>query len=261
MEQTALLIVSFGTSVEETRKKTIGALEEELKQAFPHLPAHRAYTSPTIRRILAKRGEQVPSPQEAMEQLAAQGVRTLYIQPTHLICGEEYHALSRQVAEKAALFERVVLGRPLLYDMDDCRRAAEALLEDFSPEEEEALVFMGHGTEHPANAVYPAIGYIFHLLGRRDVFVGTVEGWPQGEDVLEQVQKAGFRRVLLAPMMLVAGDHARNDMAGEEDSWKALFEKAGLSVRCALRGMGEIPAVRQIYVDHCRKLLETGEQA
>ena len=250
MEQTALLIVSFGTSVEETRKKT-----------FPHLPAHRAYTSPTIRRILAKRGEQVPSPQEAMEQLAAQGVRTLYIQPTHLICGEEYHALSRQVAAKAALFERVVLGRPLLYDMEDCRRAAEALLEDFSPEEGEALVFMGHGTEHPANAVYPAIGYIFHLLGRRDVFVGTVEGWPQGEDVLAQVQKAGFRRVLLAPMMLVAGDHARNDMAGEEDSWKALFEKAGLTVRCALRGMGEIPAVRQIYVDHCRKLLETGEQA
>ena len=124
MEQTALLIVSFGTSVEETRKKTIGALEEELKQAFPHLPAHRAYTSPTIRRILAKRGEQVPSPEEAMEQLAAQGVRTLYIQPTHLICGEEYHALSRKAAEKAGLFERVALGRPLLYDMDDCRRAA-----------------------------------------------------------------------------------------------------------------------------------------
>ena len=158
MEQTALLIVSFGTSVEETRKKTIGALEEELKQAFPHLPAYRAYTSPTIRRILAKRGEQVPSPQEAMEQLAAQGVRTLYIQPTHLICGEEYHALSQKVAEKAGLFERVVLGRPLLYDMEDCRRAAEGLLEDFSPEEGEALVFMGHGTEHPANAVYPAIG-------------------------------------------------------------------------------------------------------
>ena len=152
MEQTALLIVSFGTSVEETRKKTIGALEEELKQAFPHLPAHRAYTSPTIRRILAKRGEQVPSPEEAMEQLAAQGVRTLYIQLTHLICGEEYHALSQKVAEKAGLFERVVLGRPLLYDMDDCRRAAEALLEDFSTEEGEALVFMGHGTEHPANA-------------------------------------------------------------------------------------------------------------
>ena len=155
----------------------------------------------------------------------------------------------------------MVLGRPLLYDMDDCRRAAEALLEDFSTEEGEALVFMGHGTEHPANATYPAIGYIFHLLGRRDVFVGTVEGWPRGEDVLEQVQKAGFRRALLAPMMLVAGDHARNDMAGEEDSWKTLFEAAGLTVRCALRGMGEIPAVRQIYVDHCRKLLETGEQA
>ncbi len=189
MEQTALLIVSFGTSVEETRKKTIGALEEELKRAFPHLPAHRAYTSPTIRRILAKRGEQVPSPEEAMEQLAAQGVRTLYIQPTHLICGEEYHALSQKAAEKAGLFERVALGRPLLYDMDDCRRAAEALLEGFSTEEGEALVFMGHGTEHPANATYPAIGYIFHLLGRRDVFVGTVEGWPRGEDVLPNTKR------------------------------------------------------------------------
>lgn len=261
MEQTALLIVSFGTSVEETRKKTIGALEEELKKAFPHLPAHRAYTSPTIRRILAKRGERVPSPQEAMKELAGQGVRRLFIQPTHLICGEEYHALRQKVMEKAGDFESVVLGRPLLYDMEDCRRTAKALLDALSPEAGEALVFMGHGTEHPANAVYPAIGYIFHRMGREDVFLGTVEGWPRGEDVLEQVREAGFRRVLLAPMMLVAGDHARNDMAGEEGSWKALFEGAGLSVRCALRGMGEIPAIRQIYVDHCRKLLETKEQA
>ena len=261
MEQTALLIVSFGTSVEETRKRTICALEEELHRAFPHLPAHRAYTSPTIRRILMKRGERVPSPREAMEELAAQGVRRLYIQPTHLICGEEYHGLARLVAEKGNGFESAALGRPLLYDMEDCRCTAEALLEAFPPKEGEALVFMGHGTEHPANAVYPAMGYIFQLLGRKDVFVGTVEGWPQGEDVLEQVQKAGFRRVLLAPMMLVAGDHARNDMAGEEDSWKTLFEQAGISVRCALQGMGEIPAIRQIYIEHCRKLLETEEQA
>lgn len=256
MNEQALLIISFGTSHEETRRRTIGAVEQHLAGEFPEYPVAVAYTSPTIRRILAARGQQIPSPQEAMAQLAAQGVRRLLVQPTHLICGEEFHSLGQIIAQQAHLFEQVQVGVPLLYDPADYAAVAQCLAARLPTERDEALVLLGHGTAHPMNAAYPAMGEMFASLGHSHVFVGTVEGWPTCEQVLERVRRAGYQRVALAPLMLVAGDHARNDMAGEdEDSWKSIFEAAGFAVRCLLQGLGEFPEIQQLYAQHAKQAL------
>lgn len=256
MSERALLVVSFGTSYEDTRQKTIGAVEERLGRAFAGWQVTNAYTSPTIRRILARRGHPIPSPEEALDALAAQGVRQVLVQPTHLICGEEYHKLRQAIAQKAGAFDRISLGDPLLFAPEDYQQVAELVAANLQVEEGEALVLMGHGSPHPMNAAYPAMDSVFHNLGHDHVFVGTVEGWPSGGEILARVRRAGYGRVLLAPLMLVAGDHAKNDMAGGEGSWKSLFERAGLTVRCCMRGLGELPGVQELYVAHAQKTLE-----
>ncbi len=256
MSKRALLVVSFGTSHEDTRQSTIGAVEQQLQGAFAGWQMERAYTSPPIRRILAGRGQPVPSPEEALDALAAQGVEQVLVQPTHLICGEEYHKLLRCVGKRAAAFRRVTVGKPLLCEPADYQQVAELVAAWLPAAPGEALVLMGHGTPHPMNAAYPAMDSVFRNLGHDHVFVGTVEGWPSGADILHRVRKAGYGSVLLAPLMLVAGDHAKNDMAGAEGSWKSLFEQAGLGVRCRLQGLGECPGVQQMYVQHALKALE-----
>ena len=183
MEQTALLIVSFGTSVEETRKKTIGALEEELKQAFPHLPAHRAYTSPTIRRILARRGVDIPGFVPALEQLAQDGVERVYVLPTHLLPGYEYDDLLEAAEQMRPQFQQLRMAPSLLGDTWGVRALAQILCDRFHRQEGQAVVLLGHGTEHSGNLVYPALQGVLDWLGREDILIGTVEGWPQAEDV------------------------------------------------------------------------------
>lgn len=256
MSERALLVVSFGTSHEDTRRKTIGAVEERLGRAFAGWRVANAYTSPTIRRILAGRGHPVPSPEEALDALARQGVGRVLVQPTHLICGEEYHKLRQVIGQRAGAFERIALGAPLLFAPEDYQQLAGLAAAHLPVEEGEALVLMGHGSPHPMNAAYPAMDSVFHNLGHDHVFVGTVEGWPSGPEILARVRRAGYRRVLLAPLMLVAGDHAKNDMAGGEGSWKCLFERAGLAVRCCMQGLGELPGVQEMYVRHAKEALE-----
>lgn len=237
----ALVITSFGTSVPEARV-SITAVERALAEAAPDWRFVRSFTSPTIRRKLAGRGEHIPSLTEALERLQAEGVERVVVQPTHLLYGYEYDKIKAEA--EAHHFEALSVGRPLLADNADILRFAQELSASHPAEERRAVVLMGHGTGHFANAVYPAMQTALHLAGRDDILIGTVEGWPGLEDVLRQLEVGGARSVRLLPLMLVAGDHARNDMAGE---WKACLERAGHTVSCSFTGLGELAWVQEMY--------------
>lgn len=250
----ALLVVSFGTSVAQTRA-CITAVEDILLEQAPDRDFFRAFTSPTIRRKLAQRGEDILSLKEALEQIEAMGYQDVIVQPTHMLYGIEYDKIKKETDWFSFRFERFALGKPLLADTEDLQYLALTLMRHYPAQEDEATVFMGHGTEHFANAVYPALQTAFSLAGRDDIFVGTVEGWPGFADVRKQV--AGqYKKAHLIPLMLVAGDHACNDMAGEDDdSWKSQLEADGVQVRCTMRGLGEMEDVRLLYRKHMQELL------
>lgn len=260
-EKKALLVVSFGTSYNDTREVTIEAIEKDLAAAFPEYETRRAFTSQIIINKLAERdGLEIDNVKEAMERLVADGVGTLLVQPSHVMNGYEYDDMMAEINPYADHFANLYIGTPLLTASEDYGKVADALLAEYTPAEDTALVFMGHGSHHFANATYAALDYFFKAEGHPNVFVGTVEGFPEVDTVLAQVDEAGYRKVLLAPLMVVAGDHATNDMAGdEEDSWKVIFKSAGYEVETALKGMGEIPAIRGLYVEHAQAALQADE--
>lgn len=243
----AVLCVSFGTSVPEAREN-ITAVENVLRRAAGERNFVSAFTSGVIRRTLKQRGEAVYSVPEALEALWKQGVTEVLAQPTHILWGHEYEKMKREAEPWRDRFERLRFGRPLLTDTADLRTLAAGLSEAYPPQTGEALVLFGHGTGHAANLVYPALQTAFHLAGRRDVLVGTVEGWPGFQEVLGQLRERKEKHVHLVPLMLVAGDHALNDMAGEDPgSWKRRLEAEGFAVRATLRGLGLLPEVQDMY--------------
>lgn len=251
MNKQAVVIASFGTSVPEAQV-SITLVEEALATVAKDWTCVRAFTSPTIRRILRERGEDIPSLTEALERLLADGIRRVIVQPTHLLYGYEYDKLKAEAEIFRGRFESVTVGRPLLSDNSDIQRFALHLSQDYPAEAGAVTVFMGHGTEHFANAAYPALQTALGLLGRKDIYVGTVEGWPGLEDVLRQLEPVGPQRVALLPLMLVAGDHAKNDMAGD---WKSRMEEAGHTVTCTFIGLGQLDWVQEMYQTRLAMLL------
>lgn len=248
-----LLCVSFGTSVPQARQ-SIAAVENALQEAAPDLTFVRAFTSPTIRRILQSRGETVQSLPQALDALSGGEV---IVQPTHFLYGQEYDTLRAQVEERRDRFASLTLGKPLLAGPEDLRALAAAIGAACPPVSGEALLLMGHGTEHFAGIVYPALQTVFHMMGRTDVYVATAEGWPSLEEILPQLRRGGYGKAHLRALMLVAGDHACHDMAGDDpDSWKSRLQAKGLEVRCTLQGLGLLPAVQALYAAHLRELLE-----
>ncbi len=250
----AILVVSFGTSYNETRKKTLDRIEEDVRNAFPEYGVFRAWTSGMIRSKLLKRdGVYIPDVKEALEKLAKDGVREVIVQPTHMINGYENDAMAAAVESMRDSFERVSVGAPLLSSGEDNSKVLQVTVEELHPGEDEALVLMGHGTEHYADAVYAALDYRLKDMGHMDFYMGTVEGYPPLESVVRMVKKSDVRKVLLAPFMIVAGDHAMNDLSGDaEGSWKSVFEREGYEVRCILKGLGEYEGIRRIFLDHIR---------
>lgn len=248
----AILVVSFGTSYEETRKKTIDCIEQEIQAAYPEYQVYRAWTSKMIMKKLKTRdGVHVMNVREAMEQMEKDGVKEVIVQPTHVMNGYENDLMTADVAAYRDRFERVVIGAPLLSTVEDQAKVIEAVVANLPTADDEALVLMGHGTEHFANSVYAALDYQFKDMDHPNVFVGTVEGYPELENVKKLLKKSGLKKVVLAPFMIVAGDHATNDLAGDdEDSWKSLLKADGYEVRCILKGLGEYPQVRSLFVDH-----------
>ena len=254
----AVVCVSFGTSVPAGREN-ITAVENVLRQSAHDRVFISAFTSGVIRRLLRERGEVVRSVAEALEELWEQDVTEVLVQPTHILCGHEYDKLKREAEPWRDRFEVLRIGRPLLTDTGDLQTLAAGLSAAYPARAGETLVLFGHGTDHTANMVYPALQTVFHLSGRPDVLVGTVEGWPAFEDVLAQLKARNGKYVHLVPLMLVAGDHALNDMAGADTgSWKSRLEAEGFTVRATLRGLGLLPEVQTMYRIRLKEELDHG---
>lgn len=252
----ALVCVSFGTTVANGRKDLL-AVEQALRAAAPERQFVCAWTSRIIRKRMAAQGELVNSLPEALEQLARDGYTDVVVQPTHLLYGYEYDKMKTEIAPYTDCFARFSLGKPLLADTVDLQRVTRILGTVYPSNPQEALLFMGHGTEHFAGVVYPALQSTFALQNRLDAFVATVEGWPGLKEILPQMQAAGYTKVHLVPLLLVAGDHACKDMAGPApESWKSQLEAAGFAVRCTLEGLGRLPEIQQVYCDKLQELLE-----
>lgn len=247
-----ILVVSFGTSYNDTRDATIGAVEKAIQDAYSDYEVRRAFTSQIIIDKLKKRDNLViDNVTEAMERLVADGVGTVICQPTHIMNGFEYDDMMREVGAYAEHFETLRFGKPLLTSTQDYKDIVAAITKEFPVPEGSALVMMGHGTEHFANSTYAALSY--HLVdnGIQNVFIGTVEGYPDFEDTLRNVKAAGVSKVILTPLMVVSGDHANNDMAGDEEgSWKTRFKAEGYQVEPVLKGLGEYDSIRAMYVAH-----------
>lgn len=256
-----LLVISFGTSFNDSRRLTIGAIEQALEDANKDYSVRRGFTADIVINHVEKRDKiHIDNVDEALERAVKNNVKTLVVQPTHLMSGIEYDELNEKVAKYSDSFEKVAIGKPLLTSDDDFKRVEKAIT-DWTREYDDgetAIVFMGHGTEHTSNGVYQKMQELLTADGFRNYFVGTVEATPSLDDVREAVKKGGYKRVILEPLMVVAGDHANNDMAGdEEDSWKTAFTKDGYEVKCLLRGLGENEAIRQIYADHAKEAIDS----
>ncbi len=255
-----LLVVSFGTSYNDSRDITIGAIENALADAYPDYEVRRAFTSQIIIDILKEREKlEIDNVTEAMDRLVADGVKDVVIQPTHVMNGYEYDDVIAEVTPYKDKFDSFKIGEPLLISDQDYSDVISAITTQTAAYDADgtAIVFMGHGTEHEANATYTKLQQKLIDAGHKNYFVGTVEAEPAVEDVLDMVKASGAKKVVLLPLMIVAGDHANNDMAGdEEDSWKSVFEANGFEVECVLEGLGQNTAIQQIFIKHVKAAIE-----
>ena len=277
-----LLVVSFGTSFNDSRVADIGGIEKALQEAYPDWSVRRAFTAQIIiNHVQARDDEKIDNMDQALERAVANGVKNLVIQPTHLMHGAEYDELTEAVEAYKDNFQTVTIAEPLLGEVgsdatvinEDKEAVAKAITSqavetagyeslDAAKEDGTAFVFMGHGTSHTAKISYSQMQTQMETLGYDNVFIGTVEGEPEEtscENVIEAVKEAGYKNVVLRPLMVVAGDHANNDMAGDDDdSWKSQFEASGYfdSIETQIAGLGEIEAIQDIYVAHTKAAIE-----
>ena len=256
-----LLVVSFGTSFNDSRRLTIGAIENALEDAFPEYSVRRGFTANIVIDHVNKRdGILIDDLDAALKRAVDNEVKNLVVQPTHLMNGLEYDELTAKIAEYSDAFDKVAIGEPLLTSDDDFARVESAITSWTSEYDdgETAICFMGHGTEAASNAVYSKMQDLLTADGFKNYYVGTVEATPSLDDVLAKVKEGGYKKVVLEPLMVVAGDHANYDMAGdEEDSWKSVFEAEGFEVECLLRGLGENEDIRKIYIDHAQSAIDS----
>lgn len=251
-----MLVVSFGTSYNDSREITIGAIENALKTAFPAYEIRRAFTSQIIIDKLKERDNlAIDNVKEAMDRLVADGVKELVIQPTHVMPGFEYNDIKDEIKTYESKFDSIKFGKAMLEtdaDFDAMITALTKATESYKADDT-AIVFMGHGTEHEANNVYTKLQEKLNEKQIKNFFIGTVEAAPTLEDVVALCKQAGVKKVVLQPLMIVAGDHANNDMAGdEEDSWKTVFTNEGFEVECVIKGLGELPEIQQLIVEHAK---------
>ena len=277
-----ILVVSFGTSFNDSRAEDIGGVEKALQAAYPDWSVRRAFTAQIIiNHVQARDDEKIDNMDQALERAVDNGVKNLVVQPTHLMHGAEYDELTEAVENYKDKFESVKIAEPLLGEVgadetainEDKAAVAEAITAeavktagfdslDAAKEDGTAFVFMGHGTSHTAKISYSQMQAQMESLGYENVFIGTVEGEPEDtacEAVIEKLKNAGYKKVILRPLMVVAGDHANNDMAGDDDdSWKSQFEASGAfdSIDTQIAGLGEIDAIQQLYVAHTQAAID-----
>lgn len=256
MGKKGILAVSFGTSYEKTRKRTIDAIEAALSDAFPDRVLYRAWTS---RRILKKleetKGIHYDTIPEAMERMKRDHVTDLLVQPTHMLDGLENRTMIEEIQKYQDQFTCIRIGKPMLSDETDKEALTEAVIKIF-PElnDQNMLALMGHGSPHITEGIYESLDEQFREKGYPNICVGTVEHEPGFDGILERASRQKPQKIFLAPLMIVAGDHAQNDMAGEdEDSWKSQLERKGFQTVCVLKGLGEYPQIREIFVRHAQQ--------
>ena len=251
-----LLVASFGTSYNDSREATIGAIEKAIQNANPDKEVRRAFTSQIIIDKLKDRdGIEIDNVDEAFARLIKDGVKELIVQPTHVMNGFEYDDLMAVVEANRSKFQSVKVGAPLLTSDADYNAVIEAITAATAEYDDgkTLITFMGHGTEHASNATYAKLQSMLTAAGKTNYCIGTVEAEPSIDDVVAAAKAGGYTRVVLEPLMVVAGDHANNDMAGdEEDSWKTILQNEGFEVVPVLRGLGQIEAVQAVYVDHVK---------
>lgn len=252
-KKVGILLVAFGSS-EDSAQVSFENIDKKVKGTYPDIPVRWAYTSVIIRNKLAKQGKLLDSPEVALAKMMDEEFTHVAVQTLHTIGGSEYHDLRRTVGAYNIMrgFERVILGYPLLSTQKDMERTVDAILETIPKErkKDEAVVLMGHGTHHPSNAFYAALMFQLQLKDPY-IFVGTVEGYPEVDLIKELMLKNKIKKAYLMPFMSVAGDHAKNDMASDEDdSWKSIFTKAGIECVPILKGTAEFGVFVDIWVDH-----------
>lgn len=255
----ALIVVSFGTSYPETRQKTIEAVEKRMAERFPECDVFRAFTSNmVIKKIKEQEGVKIPTVNQLMIELKEKGYKEVFVQPLHVINGSEYSKALHQAKHFKEDFDVIEVGRPLMTEFEDYEEIVEWLRDLAQPlGSKEAVVLMGHGTQHSAFTAYACLD---HMLEKDPVFICAVESYPGIETVVEKLKQANIEKVYLHPFMLVAGDHATNDMASdEEDSWKSQLVKEGFEVEPILKGMGEYPKIQNMFLDHAKIVVE-GEE-
>lgn len=251
-KKTAILMVHFGTTFDDTRALTIDAINEKARQTFPDVKVEEAYTSRIIINRLKKRGISKLTPKEALLRLAADGYTKVVIQGTNVLDGIETEVLRNEAATMAPFFEEISVGRPLLYSIEDCQDVAAIMSARHgkSVTKNGAVVLIGHGTSTPANAIYSQMDYIFTAIGASAFHVATVEGYPTYETTLARLKSSRAKDITLVPFMFVAGDHARNDIDGE---WREELEKDGFTVSTIIEGLGQIPEIQDIYIRHLKE--------
>ena len=278
-----LLVVSFGTSFNDSRAQDIKGIEDALAAAYPDWSVRRAFTAQIIiNHVEARDDEVIDNMDQALDRAVANGVKNLVVQPTHLMHGAEYDEMVEALDSYKDKFESVAIAEPMLGEVgddatvinDDKKAVAQAITDEAckiagydsmeaAAEDGTAFVFMGHGTSHTANVTYDQMQTQMEDLGFTNAFIGTVEGEPEDTEcqaVIEKVKEAGFKKVVLRPLMVVAGDHANNDMAGDDDdSWKSQFEASGAfdSIDCQIEGLGRIEAVEDLYVEHTKAAIDS----
>jgi sirohydrochlorin cobaltochelatase len=254
-KKVGILLVAFGSS-EPSAQVSFENIDKNTKAAYPGIPIRWAYTSHIIRKKLAKQGKYLDSPEVALAKMQDEGFTHVAVQSLHTIGGAEYHELRRTVGAFKVMggFQRVILGYPMLATQEDMQRAVDAILKTIpsNRKENEAVVLMGHGTHHPSNAFYAALMFQLQLKDP-NIFVGTVEGYPGVDLIVELLHKKKIKKAYLMPFMSVAGDHAKNDMAGDDnDSWKSIFNQAGIQCIPILKGTAEYDDFVDIWVDHLK---------
>lgn len=246
-DKAALLMVHFGTTHDDTRALTIDAINAKAKEAFKDVEFREAWTSRIVMRRMKARGVEKLNPIEALEKLKADGYTHILIQSTNIIEGIEMESLRKDVAEMKASFKDIRIGNPLLYTPEDYEAVIAAITRNGA--KEGATVLVGHGTYTPATAQYAMMDYMLKEKGFPNCFVGTIEGYPSFDTMEAQVKASGAKRILLMPFMFVAGDHAKNDIAGD---WKEELEKKGYQVNVFMEGLGQNPDIQRIFIDHAR---------
>lgn len=257
MGKKLLLVTSFGTTYEDTCEKNIAAVEEHLARSFSDFEVRRAFTSGIVIRTLAERGVFVDDVPAALKRAANDGFAEVVIAPTHLLYGKEYEKIHRQTAESQPAFESAILiAKPLIANTDDMQTLIRMLSDAFPVTDKVAVAMMGHGSKHHVNPIYAALQTAFRLIGRDDIFVGTAETWPGIAEIVMQLKERSYEKVMLTPLMLVAGDHATIDEASDEDeSWKTILQNEGYEVEVVMRGLGEYLPTRELYAAHVKEVL------